>query len=159
MRSHAQRFLRDLDENEARIQRLRSAPNADPNGPDRDDNQHDGTDGGSGRAVDTLALRPLAVGEIRVKGELMKIECAGARSVILIVKAGDKSFRLHSADLSAIRFSSFTTEIAGGQQITCGLFAQPPMVLATYRPAKTSAGRSDGEAVAIEFVPPDTVLP
>ena len=109
------------------------------------------------RAV--LALRPIHDGELRIRGSLTQIECAGGRSVVLVVRAGERTFRLIGANLNEIRFATFTTDQASGANISCGPLNAPNTVLATYRPDTAGTLRIDGDAIAIEFIPAETVLP
>ncbi len=106
-----------------------------------------------------LALRPMREGEIRVRGSLTQIDCAGGRSVILVVRTTDRTMRLASPNLSEIRFATFTSDQTSGVSITCGPWHAANTVLATYRPATVNGRRVDGDAVAIEFIPAETVLP
>jgi tetratricopeptide (TPR) repeat protein len=108
------------------------------------------------RAV--LALRPIKDGELRVRGSLTQIECAGGRSVVLVVRAGERTYRLIGANLNEIRFATFTSDQASGANISCGPLNATNTVLATYRPATAGARRIDGDAIAIEFIPAETVL-
>jgi tetratricopeptide (TPR) repeat protein len=101
-------------------------------------------------------LRPAQEGEVQVRGSLLKIDCTGGNAVVLIVKTNSGVLKLKSSDLGQIEFRSFTTEVAAGQSISCGDFAQPPLVLATYRP---STGPFAGEPLIIEFVPRDLPTP
>ncbi|MEO6390844.1 MAG: tetratricopeptide repeat protein, partial [Pyrinomonadaceae bacterium] len=95
-----------------------------------------------------LALRPLNEGEIRVRGELAKIECTGGRSVVLVVISDGRTLRFHSVDLSSIRFATYSTSVTGGMPVSCGALPAPNTVLATYRPNFNARSRIDGEAVA-----------
>lgn len=111
------------------------------------------------RNESVLALRPLNEGEVRVRGELSKIECTGGRSVVLVVRSDGKTLRFHSVDLSSIRFATYSTNVAGGMPVSCGAIPAPNTILATYRPIFNARSRLDGEAVAVEFIPAETVLP
>lgn len=106
-----------------------------------------------------LALRPIKSGELRIRGSLTQIECTGGRSVVLVVRAPERTFRLVGTNLNEIRFATFTLDQASGSGITCGPWNAPNTVLATYRPGTVNGRKIDGDAVAIEFIPPETVLP
>lgn len=106
-----------------------------------------------------LALRPIKAGELRIRGSLTQIECTGGRSVVLVVRAPERTFRLVGTNLNEIRFATFTLDQASGSGITCGPWSAPNTVLATYRPGTVNGRKIDGDAVAIEFIPPETVLP
>jgi tetratricopeptide (TPR) repeat protein len=88
----------------------------------------------------------------QVCGMLVKVECEDS-GVMLVVESGGHTFKLHSDKLSGIRFVTYTTDVRG--QITCGLRSPANTVLITYRPAKDSNAKTDGEVIAVEFVPRD----
>ncbi|HVG39880.1 MAG TPA: tetratricopeptide repeat protein [Pyrinomonadaceae bacterium] len=83
-------------------------------------------------------------------GRLEKVECVG-EGVILYVKAGARTLRLHTATLSGVRFVSFTKTVGG--RIECGARSNPDPVLVTYR--AVAANADEGELKAVEFVPED----
>lgn len=90
----------------------------------------------------------------QVCGQLVRIEC-DEQSVTLLVESRERTFRLRSDALKNIRFITYTSAVKTGQ-LTCGLREPSNPVLVTYRPRKDSAAaQSDGEAVAVEFVPAD----
>jgi tetratricopeptide (TPR) repeat protein len=86
-------------------------------------------------------------------GRLVRIECAGD-SVMLGVEAGGRALRLRAADLTAIRFVTYTTAVKTGQ-LSCGVREPSNLVLVTYRPRRDAAKNCDGEALAVEFIPED----
>jgi hypothetical protein len=84
-------------------------------------------------------------------GMLVRIEC-DEKGVVLVIEAGERTFKLRSDSLNRIRFVTYTADVRG--QVTCGLRAQATPVLVTYHPpARNGKGRTDGEVVAVEFVP------
>jgi tetratricopeptide (TPR) repeat protein len=97
-------------------------------------------------------LKKLRFSGEQVCGMLVRVECE-EQGVVLIVESGGRTFRLHNNSLNKIRFVTYTAEVRG--QVTCGLRAQDTPVLVTYRPAKDAARQTDGEVVAVEFVPKD----
>lgn len=88
----------------------------------------------------------------QVCGMLVQVECA-PDGVTLFVEAGERTLKLHSDRLNHIRFVTYTAEVRG--QVTCGLRSPANPVLVTYRPSKDSNSKTDGEVVAVEFVPRD----
>jgi tetratricopeptide (TPR) repeat protein len=86
----------------------------------------------------------------QVCGMLLRIECE-ENGVILIVEAGTRTYRLRNDSLNQIRFVTYTADVRG--QVTCGLRAQATPVLVTYRPVSNASGQTDGEVIAVEFVP------
>jgi tetratricopeptide (TPR) repeat protein len=87
----------------------------------------------------------------QVCGLLVQVECADD-GVMLSVIAGTRTLKLHSDRLSRIRFVTYTADVKG--QVTCGLRVPANPVLVTFRPAKVE-GQTDGEVIAVEFVPRD----
>ena len=83
---------------------------------------------------------------------LVQVECDDD-GVMLVVESGGRTLKLHSEKLSRIRFVTYTADVRG--QITCGLRSPANPVLITYRPAKDSNSKVDGEVIAVEFVPRD----
>lgn len=91
----------------------------------------------------------------QVCGQLVSIECEGEH-VVLSVASGERTLRLRGDALSRIRFVTYTTEVKTGH-LSCGPRAPANPVLVTYRARKNSVGGddSDGEVIAVEFVPAD----
>ena len=86
----------------------------------------------------------------QVCGMLASIECE-ENGVILVVETGARTYRLRNDSLNRIRFVTYTADVRG--QVTCGLRTQATPVLVTYRPASNAVGQTDGEVIAVEFVP------
>lgn len=86
----------------------------------------------------------------QVCGLLVRIECDDD-GVILVVAAGERTLRLRKDSLNHIRFVTYTRDVRG--QVMCGLRATATPVLVTYRPATSAAAQTDGEVIAVEFVP------
>lgn len=87
----------------------------------------------------------------QVCGLLVQVECSD-NGVMLFVEAGARTLKLHSDRLNRIRFVTYTAEVKG--QVACGLRVPANPVLVTFRPTK-SVGQTDGEVIAVEFVPRD----
>lgn len=83
-------------------------------------------------------------------GLLVRYEC-DEKGVLLVVETDGRTLQLRSDSPSSIRFVTYTAEVRG--QITCGERTPQSPVLVTYRPLKRPAGQSDGEVIAVEFVP------
>jgi hypothetical protein len=86
-------------------------------------------------------------------GRLVEIDCDDA-GVILLVASGEKTLRLHADELRSIRFVTYTAAVKTGH-LTCGPRERAETVLVTYKPRREGRGVSDGEALAVEFVPED----
>ena len=95
-------------------------------------------------------LKKLRFAGQQVCGLLVSFEC-DERGVLLVVEAGGRTLRLRSDSPSSIRFVTYTAEVRG--QVTCGERTPESPVLVTYRPAARPAAQSDGEVVAVEFMP------
>jgi tetratricopeptide (TPR) repeat protein len=95
---------------------------------------------------------------LRFKGEqacgrLVEIEC-GESSLVFVVEADGRTLRLRADSFSRVRFVSYTADVRG--HLTCGARSPANTVLITYRPRRPdSADAGDGEALAVEFIPPD----
>ena len=83
-------------------------------------------------------------------GLLVRFEC-DERGILLVVETDGRTLRLRNESLSGIRFVTYTAEVRG--QMTCGERTPESPVLVTYRPPKRADAQSDGEAVAVEFMP------
>lgn len=97
-------------------------------------------------------IKKLRFEGVQICGHLVKVECAG-EAVTLFVEVGARTLKLHSDDLSHIRFVTYTADVRG--QVTCGLREPANPVLVTYHPAQEDDKQTDGEVVAVEFVPQD----
>lgn len=97
-------------------------------------------------------LKKLRFSGEQVCGMLVRVECE-EKGVVLIVESGERTLRLHNESLNNIRFVTYTADVRG--QVTCGLRAQAAPVLVTYRPSKNRGVLSDGEVIAVEFIPKD----
>jgi hypothetical protein len=91
----------------------------------------------------------------RVRGVLTEIECMD-KGVALSVKVGDRTLRLHAAELRSVFFVTYVLGLE--RSVTCGSRATENLVVLTYRPLNQPRQKFDGEAIAIEFVPEDIVI-
>ncbi|MCA1618979.1 MAG: tetratricopeptide repeat protein [Acidobacteria bacterium] len=92
----------------------------------------------------------------QVCGRLAEIECADV-GVVLRVETAAGTLRLRAEDLRGVRFITYTTAVKTGR-LECGPRERADHVLVTYRTGRTGArgpDASDGEAVAVEFIPED----
>ena len=87
----------------------------------------------------------------QICGLLVRIECEDDGGVILVIEAGERTLRLRNDSLNRIRFVTYTIDVRG--QVTCGLREPATPVLVTYRPTGNPARQTDGEVIAVEFVP------
>lgn len=86
-------------------------------------------------------------------GRLVAIECDDV-GVTLRVESADKTLQLHADDLRSIRFITYTTAVKTGR-LACGPRERAEQVLVTYTRKRNLQRASDGEALAVEFVPED----
>lgn len=100
-------------------------------------------------SIQSVLRRPLA-GETRVQGRLLRIECA-QKSLTFVVRAGESTLRLTSANFDDLHILAFTPE-AGGE-LTCGPVRNEPPVVVTFRPPPDKRAKTDGALAALEFVP------
>ena len=97
------------------------------------------------------ALRKPEAGEKRELVMPDKIECEG-RSVFIIVKAGAQVLKLKTDAPQTLRIAAFTQK-AEAMQFGCGVKFPPLPAVVTFRPSTDAKDKSDGEIIAIEFVP------
>jgi tetratricopeptide (TPR) repeat protein len=152
-REESERVMREESE------RARTAPGNEP--PPRLRRRGEQSEGDSARNEEELvqealissireALRRPAEGETRLLGVLTRIEC-DAKGVTFIIRAGDRTLRLTSRDLAGLHLTSFTPE--AGDSLGCGPRKREEKVVITYRPTTDARAKTDGAAIALEFVP------
>ena len=95
-------------------------------------------------------LRPRREGEEQARGLLLKIDCS-ARGVTFQIKVGERLLHLFAPNFERIDFVTYTTDVKG--ELSCGARNPPNHVLVTYRPAPDARNKSDGQLVAVDFIP------
>ncbi len=95
-------------------------------------------------------LKKLRFSGQQVCGLLVRVECED-EGVVLIIESNARLLRFRNDSLNNIRFVTYTADVRG--QVTCGPRTQATPVLLTYRPAKNTVGQTDGEVIAVEFIP------
>ena len=101
------------------------------------------------------SMRAPKDGEQQARGLLVRVDCS-AKGVIFTVKINDRLLKLHSDVLDAVQFTSWTPEVSG--DMTCGARHPADDVVVIYRAPKDGRAGSDGEMIALDFVPKDFVL-
>jgi len=90
----------------------------------------------------------------QVCGRLAEIECADAGGIVLRIETSAGTLRLRAEDLRGVRFITYTAAVKTGR-LDCGPRERADHVLVTYRSKRDERAASDGEAVAVEFIPED----
>jgi tetratricopeptide (TPR) repeat protein len=156
LRAHARALIDSLKSREEQAARFKALEK---------DNLKMSDDGGaSSQPLDEKAelqaalqrvLRKPGAGEDHERALLLNIDC-GPKGIVFNFQVGDRALNLHTADFTHLTFISYTTEIAG--DISCGARQPANNVVVTYRPAKDPRTKTDGEIIAIEFVPKEFEL-
>jgi tetratricopeptide (TPR) repeat protein len=118
----------------------------------------DGRAGGEAFVPETpsaSSVRRKAEGEEQARGDLVTVECA-ADEVFLHLLVGGRTLRFRAQNFERLPLVSYDPAMAYGRdrKLSCGARAAANHVLLTYRPAPDAArATSDGEVVAVDFVP------
>lgn len=100
-------------------------------------------------------LRKPGAGEEQVLGLLVRVDC-DAKGVTFIVKVGERTLKLRTNNFNNIHFTTFTPDVSG--EMTCGARNPANNAVITFRPSKAANAKSDGDPIAVEFVPKDFEL-
>ena len=100
-------------------------------------------------AINDALRKPLA-GETRLTGVLVGVECSAGR-LVFAVRDGQRTLRLTSRGFEAVQITTYTPQ-AGGV-LSCGPRKLESPAIVTYRAASDARAKTDGEIVALEFVP------
>ncbi|HEV2884402.1 MAG TPA: hypothetical protein VGW36_06060, partial [Pyrinomonadaceae bacterium] len=104
------------------------------------------------------ALRVVKTGEQRIQGTFVKLDCDGRGIAYFTIHASARVHKIRAAVLDRVLFRTF---VAVQPEMTCGVRKNPENVVLTYRPStdpKDARARIDGDAVAVELVPPEFKL-
>lgn len=101
-----------------------------------------------------LLLRAVGRGERRVVGEFERVDCPQG-AIVIHVRVADRTLRLRARGFDAVEFINYRESTVPPPR--CGPFAEGLHALATFRPATGGDDAADGEAVAVEIVPPGYV--
>jgi len=102
------------------------------------------------------ALRQPSAGEKRELGFIEKVEC-GNKGMFFYIKNTAQTFKLSAASPQALQIRGFTPEIEQ-LQMGCGLKQVDIPVVFTYKENADAKTKSNGELMALEFVPKSFVL-
>jgi tetratricopeptide (TPR) repeat protein len=84
----------------------------------------------------------------KVRGMLIELACSD-KGMTIIVKAGDRIFKLHTTSPERVQFLTFTPDVT--KAIDCGKVNPAKPVLVTYRASTDASSPFDGEPIAVEF--------
>ena len=97
-------------------------------------------------------FRKIEAGETSVAGWLTSIEC-DARGITFQIKGRNGPFSLHASRFDDVEFISYREDRRG--TVSCGARADAEVVIATYKPRREAGSHPIGDAVALEFPPPE----
>ena len=97
------------------------------------------------------SLRKPGQGEKRVFGIIERSECSN-KGAFFFIKADSQLLKLNGAGTAQPEIRGFTPEIEN-LQIGCGMKAVDVPVVVTYREAVDKKNKTNGDLVALEFVP------
>jgi len=101
------------------------------------------------------ALRQPGQGERRVQGTLVTIDCS-SKAIVFTLKVGEQLHKYSSPNFNDVDITTFTQDVVG--ELTCGVRKAPESVILTYSDQRDERAKTDGTAIALEFVPPDFKL-
>jgi len=102
------------------------------------------------------ALRQPLTGEKRELGFIEKVEC-GSKGMFFFIKNQTQIFKLAAATPQAIQVRAFTPDIEQ-LQIGCAMKQVDIPVIFTFKENSDSKAKSNGDLIALEFVPKSFVL-
>jgi tetratricopeptide (TPR) repeat protein len=100
------------------------------------------------------ALRQPQEGEVRVRGQLLRIDCGN--EIYFSVQTEGRALKLTTKKFEAIKFTSYLPDFAS--EITCGVRKPVDDVVIVYKPLPNAKGKAEGEVISVEFVPKDFKL-
>jgi tetratricopeptide (TPR) repeat protein len=154
IRAHAQALLDSLKGREEQVARFKALEKDNLTSAGPADSQPFDEKAESHAALQGVLRKPRA-GEEHLRALLLNIDC-GPKGIVFNFKAGERTLNLHTADFTHLAFISYTGEVAG--DISCGARQPANNVVVSYRPAKDPRTKTDGEIIAVEFVPKDFEL-
>ncbi len=107
------------------------------------------------QAIKNAMRQPLA-GEKRELGFIEKIECDN-KGMFFYIKTQTQTLKLAAASPQAIQMRAFTPEVEQ-IQFGCGLKQVDIPVVFTYKESSNAKAKSNGEIIALEFMPKNFVL-
>ncbi len=160
LRNHAQNLISQLKANEeqrARFEAMsKEAPELRRTRPSFSGAEQTSVDTPSDpSAILRQSLRPVAAGEKRVQGLLVRLEC-DAKGITFIIKVDDRLVRLHTQNFEKVEMISFSAD--AGMEINCGPRKIQNAIVVCYLPLPDPKGKIEGTVTSVEFVPQDFKL-
>ncbi|HEX5705271.1 MAG TPA: tetratricopeptide repeat protein [Pyrinomonadaceae bacterium] len=103
-------------------------------------------------------LRPVEVGEERIQGLFVKLECDNRAVAYFIIQVGDRLYKIRATALDQVHLISY---VPGASEVSCGVRKNQENVVITFRPstdAKDVRAKINGDVIAMEMVPKDFKL-
>ena len=101
-------------------------------------------------------MRQPSADEKRELGLIEKVECNGKR-IFFYLKTDTQPLKLSASSFEAIKMQAFTPDVEG-VQFGCNLKQLDVAVVFTYKHNSDPKAKSNGEIVALEFVPKSFIL-
>jgi tetratricopeptide (TPR) repeat protein len=158
MRRHAQTLLDQVTAFEKQISGLKESEERDPPvGNARARNAMEETPDVNIDPLSYLgeALRKPAADEVRVQGNLVRIDCS-VKTIIFSIQTSERLLKVQSENFEKLELKAFTN--TAGSEITCGVRKNQDAVVVTYKPSTGSRAKTDGTAISLEFVPKEFKL-
>ncbi len=102
-------------------------------------------------------MRQPEPGETRALGTIEKIECTSKGAMFFHLKTGAQILKLNAVSPQSVQLRSYTAE-AQEIQFGCGLKQVDIPVVFTYKATPNQKNKTNGEIVALEFVPKSFTL-
>jgi tetratricopeptide (TPR) repeat protein len=97
------------------------------------------------------ALRPVGDGDLRVIGNIQKIDCR-TRPIVYTIRSGGETLTLTSADFQGLSLNTFDPK-ASSLEVGCDEDLSAQLSVLTFRAATGAKTGPKGELISIEFVP------
>lgn len=100
----------------------------------------------------SVALRKPADGELRELGFIEELEC-GAKGTFIYLRTGDRTVKLSVSPTSPVQLRSIS--VPNPPNLICGIKRVDVPVVFIYRVIPGDKSKSEGEIIAMDFVPKD----
>jgi tetratricopeptide (TPR) repeat protein len=160
LRQRAKSMLNMIDMSQETEARFKEGRAGDPSAPGMiiigpgSDGQVPSAEEAYAAALEQILPKPKE-GEVRVRGQLIKIDC-GSNGVTLVMQTDGRPLSLGTTDFEGVQFTSFNPGMGG--QISCGQRKPIDEVVVVYRTSKVAKLKVEGEVLSVTFVPKDFKL-